>query len=545
MMNPREITDVSLLQSLLVELINQQEEMRAQLSSTQAQLAEALDEIKRLKGEKGNPRFGSSSRKPKGEKIPKLKPSKESSSDSDSGSGSDFDVDRTEMVDTPPQDLPLDAEFKGYRSVYQRDIEIIRKNVEFRIARWYSASEGKYYESELPAEYRAQIGSMLKSFVQILHHCGDMTHRKILELLNHLGIKLSAGGMSNILTHSDWVCEEQAALLKSSLGVSPYVQMDSTSSKEKGVRMYPQVMCGKFFSLFYTQVGKSRLDIYAALQGQSREEVTLAYTALAKERLVEAKVSKKHLEYFEKTFSLGQVLSMAQLQACFDSSDIFDKTNRIRRSVIAGALAAGFYHEQTEVPIIESLMSDDAREYRGVPAKNHSLCWIHAIRHYRILNPANPYLRRIQVTFIDKIWDFYDKIKSYKELPRKSKLRSKKEIHKAFDQLLSGSTDYQALNKQMAVTRQNKAYLLNELEHPDFPLHNNAAERGARRVVRKRDISFHTWSKRGTKMRDAFMSLHLTAKKLEVSFLDYLYDRNSGKYLIKSLAQQVQDAYNN
>lgn len=544
-MNPREITDVSLLQSLLVELLNQHEEMRAELSFTQGQLAEALDEIKRLKGEKGNPRFGSSKRKPKGRKIPKLKPSKESSSDSDSGSGSDFDVDRTEMVATPPQDLPLDAEFKGYRSVYQRDIEIIRKNVEYRIARWYSASEGKYYESELPAEYRGQIGSMLKSFVQILHHCGDMTHRKILELLNHLGIKLSAGGMSNILTHSDWVCEEQAALLKSSLGASPYVQMDSTSSKEKGVRMYPQIICGKYFSLFYTQKGKSRLDIYAALQGQSREEVTLAYNPLAKERLVAAKVSQKHLEYFEKTLSLGQLLSMAQLQAFFDSVDIFAKTNRIRRSVIAGALAAGYYHQQTEVPIIESLMSDDAREYRGVSAKNHSHCWIHAIRHYRILNPTNPYLRRIQATFIDKIWDLYDEIKSYKELPRKRKGISKTQIHKAFDQLLSGSTDYQSLNKQMAVTHQNKAYLLNELEHPDFPLHNNAAERGARRVVRKRDISFHTWSKRGTKIRDAFMSLHQTAKKLEVSFLDYLYDRNSGKYLIKSLAQQVQEKYNN
>lgn len=57
MLNPREISDVKLLQELLIELLNAQEDLRVQLSSTEANLRAALDEIKRLKGEKARPQF--------------------------------------------------------------------------------------------------------------------------------------------------------------------------------------------------------------------------------------------------------------------------------------------------------------------------------------------------------------------------------------------------------------------------------------------------------------------------------------------------------
>jgi hypothetical protein len=65
-------------------------------------------------------------------------------------------------------------------------------------------------------------------------------------------------------------------------------------------------------------------------------------------------------------------------------------------------------------------------------------------------------------------------------------------------------------------TYQNKDKLLAVLENLAFPLHNNAAELGVRRVVRKRDISLHTWSSEGTRIKDAFMSTIDTAAKLGV-----------------------------
>ena len=452
-------------------------------------------------------------------------------------------VDRVERLNAKPPDLPADAVYKGYRSVYQKEIRIVRDYVEYQIGRWYSASEHKYYESAYPSSYGGAIGSTLQSFIQILHHCGDMTHRKIGELLGHLGINLSGGSISNILTQSDWILGEQADLLKASLAHSPYHQIDSTMSKQKGQRMHTQIICGKYFSLFYTQMSKSRLDVYAALQGQSRAHIQLAYNAATVRQLEQAKVSLKHREYFKDHFSEAQILALDQLEQIFDTEDLFKKTNPSRRSMIAGAFAAGFYAQQEQIPRVKHLISDDASEYKGIAQNKHHLCWVHAIRHYRILHPTDPYLRSVYEAFMRKLWDFYARMKTYGELPAKHTEAEKKQIIREFDQLFGKKTDYQKLNKQMGITKKNKPQLLAFLEKPEVPLHNNNAERGARRVVRKRDISFHTWSEKGTRIRDAFMSMHQTAKKLNISFMDYLKDRNDKQYKITSLAQQLINAY--
>ncbi|MEM7375855.1 MAG: hypothetical protein AAF587_45115, partial [Bacteroidota bacterium] len=304
-------------------------------------------------------------------------------------------VDRTEMVTTPPEDLPIDAEFKGYRRVYQREIVIERAYVAYQIARWYSPSTHRSYESALPKSYQGSVGSRLKSFIQILHHCGDMTHRRIKALLSHLGVNLSVGHISDLLTHSDWVEKEQADILASSLSHSPYLQIDSTNSKEKGQRVYTQILCGELFSLFYTQYGKGRVDVYAALQGKTRGEVSLAYNRFAKERLQACKASKMHIEYFDQHFQEGEAFCIDTLTKIFEQEQIFKKTNQNRRSAIAGALAGGFYYQQSHLPKVEYLMSDDAPEYKAIAQKQHIHCWIHAIRHYRLLNPSIQYFRDI------------------------------------------------------------------------------------------------------------------------------------------------------
>jgi len=539
---PRGITDIGLLQELMIELLNELAEAREQLAQSQDQLQAALDEINRLKKEKGRPKFSSTKPKGKVKKLPKTK----SSSDSESSPTKEFSsptIDRVELVNTRPDGLPDDAQFKGYRSVIQRDIRVVRDNVEYRISRWYSPRMGKTYEATLPDSYRGQIGSNLLSLVQMLHHCGDMTHGRISDLLTHLGIPLSKGGISNMLTQSEWVEAEQADLLKASLQASPYVQLDSTMSKQAGERLHTQIISGQYFSLFYTLQGRSRMDVYAALQGQSRQQVRLAYTPLAIDRMKQALVSKKHLAFMEQSFSLGQRMTLTELEAIFDKEAVFAKTNKVRRSVIAGALAAGYYHEQTEVCRAKYIMTDEAAEYGGVAATSHMLCWIHEIRHYRKMVPRINYHRNILADFMERLWQFYGRIKSYKDLSAENLPSQKQAIVKTFNELFNGQTDYAALNKVMLQTQEKAVQLLAFLDYPAFPLHNNVAERGARRVVRKRYVSFHTWSERGTKIRDAFMSLHQTANKLGVSFMDYLLDRNSGKSGDKTLAELVTIAY--
>ena len=74
--------------------------------------------------------------------------------------------------------------------------------------------------------------------------------------------------------------------------------------------------------------------------------------------------------------------------------------------------------------------------------------------------------------------------------------------------------------------------------NPALPLHNNAAELAARRIVRKRDISLHTMSQKGTIVRDAFLTIIQTAHKIGINALKYIANANANIQQI-SLSQHV------
>ena len=115
----------------------------------------------------------------------------------------------------------------------------------------------------------------------------------------------------------------------------------------------------------------------------------------------------------------------------------------------------------------------------------------------------------------------------------------KEHIKKEFDRIFTQTTRYGALDLCLKRTKNNKEELLRVLDFPDLPLHNNAAELGARRVVRKRDISLHTWSDWGTQLRDAFLSIIETAKKLGISAFHYIKDRITRQVNMPSLADCI------
>jgi hypothetical protein len=112
-------------------------------------------------------------------------------------------------------------------------------------------------------------------------------------------------------------------------------------------------------------------------------------------------------------------------------------------------------------------------------------------------------------------------------------------LENEFDTLFSTVTGYDALDQRIAKTKNKKSALLMVLDHPEIPLHNNPAELGARRLVRKRKVSFGTRTEEGTKARDTFMSLSATVKKLGINFYSYLYDRISGAFNIPNLADII------
>ncbi|RLI88516.1 MAG: hypothetical protein DRO76_00200 [Candidatus Altiarchaeales archaeon] len=128
---------------------------------------------------------------------------------------------------------------------------------------------------------------------------------------------------------------------------------------------------------------------------------------------------------------------------------------------------------------IEKIMiSDDAKQFWGV-AILHALCWIHEIRYYRKLNPFLEW-RRIKLhDFLTDIWKFYEQLKEYKENPDD---RQKEFLERQFEELFSTRTDYEELDKRIALT---------------ISLHNNPVEIALRELVIKKKISYGTRSEYG------------------------------------------------
>lgn len=206
-----------------------------------------------------------------------------------------------------------------------------------------------------------------------------------------------------------------------------------------------------------------------------------------------------------------------------------------RRVLEAAAVAA--YHAQMEWPVVQLLVGDDAPQWKWL-TEALALCWIHEGRHYKKLIPYVDHHRKVLEEFLGKYWAYSDQRLVYRAHPTADeKARRASE----FDKLFATVTDYAALEERIAKTRAKKESLLLVLDHPEIPLHNNESELGARWVVRQRDVSFGTRSAEGTRARDTFLTLVATAKKLGVSFYQYVYDRISGAHQMPSLADVIRE----
>jgi hypothetical protein len=208
------------------------------------------------------------------------------------------------------------------------------------------------------------------------------------------------------------------------------------------------------------------------------------------------------------------------------------KNNRTR-IMEAGAIAA--YHNQTEFPVVKALLSDGAPQYKKL-TEEQALCWIHDGRDYTKLVPVVPFHKKELQDFRSQYWTYYGKLLQFKHDPSQE---NADKLSAEFDKLVSTETNYEALNELIKKTKEIKSELLLTLKYPEIPLHNNAAELGAREQVRKRDVSLHTMTEEGTKANDTFSTIVQTAKKLGVSAYAYFNDRMSKAFEIPSLAELI------
>jgi len=164
------------------------------------------------------------------------------------------------------------------------------------------------------------------------------------------------------------------------------------------------------------------------------------------------------------------------------------------------------------------LVCDDAPQFKGV-ARRLALCWVHEDRHYKKLAPVLECHKKEVERVRGEIWAYYGELKEYKRNPTDLK---KDELWESFDALFGQETNYDELNKRLALTRGKKSELLTVLDYPETPLHNNLSENGVREIVIKRKISGGVETEEGLRAWENNMSILATCKKLGISFYEVM-----------------------
>jgi len=414
-----------------------------------------------------------------------------------------------------------------------QDISIEPVNTNYRIEILYSPSEHKTYSGKLPYGIKGEFGPGIISLVITLNHVANVSEPKIYEFLRNIGVHISKATISRILTKGiDVFHEEKAEIFLEGLKATPYQQIDDTGARVNGDNYYTQILCNPYYAAYFTIPNKSRENILDILL--CGKEKTYCFNAEAFDLMETFNVSqiwKEKLSSFKnKTFSNDEM--HRKLNSIFPSNGY--KTTK-KRVLEACAIAA--YHQRTDIPVVTTLLSDDAPQFKLI-AYQHALCWIHDGRNYKKLRPIVPYYKGKLEGFLDKYWDFYGELSEFREMPDSEVA---KQLSTKFDKLFSTITGYDQLDERIRKTKENKEHLLKVLVLPEVPLHNNAAELAARAKVRKRDVSLQTITDEGTKANDTFMTVVQTAKKLRVSVYDYIFDRVSDKFEMPSLAQLIRE----
>ena len=447
----------------------------------------------------------------------------------------DLTIHDTIKCPVDPATLPPDAVRMADENVIVQDVEIKPKNTKYQRQVFHSATQQQYYRGPLPAGCdQGDFSANLRALILSLKYCGNMSEPKIREFLKNFDVQVSAGSVSNILTHSASAFEQDYHdLLIAGLSSTAYQQTDDTSARVKGEFWHTHILCNPFYTLYSTRPHKDRLAVLGVLQNTDELHYRLGQETL---QLLEAEFSIPE-KWEQEIAGLGEVVfAEPQFKTLLD--DWFGKRNGQLRTAIEHASAIVYYRHQNSVPVVRTLVCDDAGQFKLLTDKL-ALCWIHEGRHYEKLSPVVGRHADALDAFQNQYWSYYGFLQDYRAGPFEELADY---LRREFDALFSTRTGYAALDDRIAKTESKRDELLTVLSEPSVPLHNNASELGARVSARRRDVSLHSRSERGVRAMDIFTTIVQTAKKLGISAYAYLRDRLSGLFELPTLAQSILQA---
>lgn len=431
-------------------------------------------------------------------------------------------IDRTVTCTLDIANLPSDIINVGYQENIVQDIVIKTDNVLFKKEKFYSPSNKKTYIAELPPGYEGEFGPEIKSQIFFMKYVNNMSEPKICSALNCFNTPASKAYISNLLTKGNIINgfqNEKDEIFKFVMEMAEYVGIDDTGSCENGVNKYVQILSHPKFSLFFTTDKKDRLTIIDLLRFFQEREFFFNQEAF--DLLKSMNVSDKKIKMVKDKTSEINVINEKEMEDILNEmfpSKTKGKTTKLRIKE-AGLIA--FYHQETGTPIMETLIADDAPQFKLITLFL-GLCWVHEWRHYNKLKPVVENHKNEIELFRTKYWNFYSKLTKYKINPD---IDDAMRLSIEFDELFSTQYMYSDLQNRIDKTKSKKKELLTVLEKPQIPLHNNSSENGARLQKRREDVSLQTKSKNGTKAKDTMLSMIETCRKQKLNPLDYIREK--------------------
>jgi hypothetical protein len=507
-----------LVESLLTIIRHLQDRVQ-RLEETVQQLR---DEIAVLKGQKPRPQIA-----PSRLETPAPQPRAEGGK----RPGSEKRPKNAQLVITDEMRLsvvnaPAGSVSKGFEEYVVQELEIRAKATRYLRERVLTP-DGHSVLARLPDDVLpgSHFGPKLIAYILHQYHHNHVTQPLLLEELWELGIDISAGQLSRILTEGKEIFhQEKAELLPVGLTVSSYIGTDDTGARHQGHNGFCTVIGNELFTYFESTASKSRLNFLHLLQGADRHyvinETALAYWERQKlSAEVVQKLSHGPREFADASAWLTRLAELAITG------------ERHVRLVTEGALLGGLVACGVSPSLVT--LSDGAQQFFIFV---HAACWVHAERPLARMVPYNEEHRAVIEKIRQQIWELYKDLKAYQQRPEAC---AKPLLEARFDALCDQRTKYPNIDGVLKDMREHKDDLLRVLERPEVPLHNNGAESDIREYVKKRKISGSTRSDEGRRCRDTFASLKKTCRKLGVSFWDYLLDRIRGLAKIPRLADLI------